>query len=244
MSTRSPNLVYRGGVDEDEKSAPLAVVVGQNCRRIRTEADVTQNMLAKTARNFGLRWTTSKVGQFERGQNTPTFGTVLAVSIALSWATERDVLPADLLEFDGFVELNTDFKLTGPKVQAALRGVPWGTLTVGDVGMDPDEVQEVIRAAFARQAKETRDRPARYGGLLIRDIEAAQKRTGLDEERLAKRLGIGIELLSDASVYLWGTSFSDERDRLAGPGANAQKRGRVSRTLQKQIEEELARGDD
>jgi transcriptional regulator with XRE-family HTH domain len=236
-------LVYSGGVDVDgdeAAAAPLAVVVGQNCRRIRSEADVTQNMLAKNARNVGLRWTASKVGQFERGQNTPTFGTVLAVSIALSWATERDVLPADLVEFDGFIEFNNEWKLTGPKVVAALRGEPWGVLTVGDTGMKVD--REFLARAFASRAE--RGLPARYGGLLVRDIEEVQRRSGLDEERLAKRLGIDNNLLAEASVYLWGRSFSDERDRLSGPAANAQKRGQVSRKLQKQIQEELVRGDD
>jgi len=226
-------------VAEDENTAPIAVVVGQNCRRIRTEADVTQNMLAKNARYIGLRWTTSKVGQFERGQNTPTFGTVMAVSIALSWATERNVLPADLVEFDGFIEFNAAFKLAGPKVVAALRGEPWGVLRAEDSGISVD--RDFVSKAFAAFAN--RGSPSRYRDLLIGDVAEAQRRSGLDEDRLIKRLGISNDLLAEASVYLWGRSFSDERDRLAGPDANAQKRGRISRNLQKQIEEELARGD-
>lgn len=225
-------------MDEKGNTAPIAFVVGQNCRRIRTEADVTLNMLAKEARNVGLRWTASKVGQFERGQNSPTFGTVLAVSVALSWATKRDVLPADLVEFDGFVEFNDGFRLTAPKVVAALRGEPWGVLRVRDSGITVD--RKLIAKAFESFA----NGPSRYNEVLLKDIDHVHKRSGLDEERLAKRLGINYDLLAEASAYLWGRSFSDERDRLAGPDANAQKRGRVSRTLQKQIEEELARGDD
>ncbi|MFM8600339.1 MAG: helix-turn-helix domain-containing protein [Mycobacterium sp.] len=66
------------------ESTSLAVVVGENCRRIRVDAGVTQNALAKHACDAGLCWTASKVGQFERGQYNPAFSTVLAVTYALS----------------------------------------------------------------------------------------------------------------------------------------------------------------
>lgn len=225
-------------------SASLAVVVGQNCRRIRSESDVTQNVLAKHARSVGLRWTTSKVGQFERGQNAPTFGTLVALSIALSRATRSDVVPADLVAFDGFVEFNDDLRLVGSKVEAALRGEPWGTLTVEDAGIDPAAARDVVTTALAKFVEKGQRRPKRYGALDVSAIMAAAQRSGIDEERVAKRLGVELDRLHEASVFLWGQSFSDQRDKLAGPGANAQKRGRVSRNLQMQLEEELARGDD
>lgn len=81
------------------KAKALAVVIGANCRRIRRTAVpvVTQDTLAKHARNVGLRWTASKVGQFERGEYNPTLTTVLAASIALSDATESDVDLTDLV---------------------------------------------------------------------------------------------------------------------------------------------------
>ena len=72
----------------------LAVVVGRNCRRIRTTAGITQNELAKHARDVGLRWTASKVGDFESGRNNPSFATVLALAAtALSIATGTDADP-------------------------------------------------------------------------------------------------------------------------------------------------------
>jgi hypothetical protein len=39
------------------------------------------------------------------------------------------------------------------------------------------------------------------------------------------------------------TIDSDERDQRAGPDANAQKRGRVSRELKAELKEAVSRGD-
>lgn len=232
-------VIVRVVKETGPRSESLAVVVGQNCKRIRSASGVTQNMLAKDARNNGLRWTASKVGDFESGRTAPTFATVLSLSIALSHATGTNVTLADLVRFDGFVKFNDERKVPGRKVVDALRGKPW-QLTAEDAGIPIDDVKVVLADAFHRSA----ERPARYGDLLIEDRALVERRSGLDEERLAKRLGIHQTRLAESSLYLWGHSFSDERDRLAGPDANAQKRGRVSRTLQVQLEQELARGDD
>lgn len=69
-------------------------------------------------------------------------------------------------------------------------------------------------------------------------------RSGLAEQRLAKTLGISAGRLADASAQLWGATFSDERDRRAGVGANQQKRGAISRELRAELEKALADGDD
>jgi hypothetical protein len=61
-------------------------------------------------------------------------------------------------------------------------------------------------------------------------------RSGLAEQRLAQRLDISRGRLADVSFRLWRRTFSDERDRRAGPHANKQKRGQVSRTLPAELE--------
>jgi hypothetical protein len=62
---------------------------------------------------------------------------------------------------------------------------------------------------------------------------AVLRRSGLAEDRLAQRLGVNPDELALMSSQLWaGRTFSEERDLRAGPEANAQKRGQVSRTLQ------------
>jgi hypothetical protein len=42
--------------------------------------------------------------------------------------------------------------------------------------------------------------------------------------------------LAYLSAALWKGTFSEERDRRAGDGANAQKRGQVSRRMQAELE--------
>jgi transcriptional regulator with XRE-family HTH domain len=229
------------------ETASLAVVVGANCKRIRSAAGVTQNTLALRARRAGLRWNTGKVGQFERGQYSPTFGTVLAVSYALSIATKTNVTPADLVVSDGFVAVTEEFDPTG----AALHDVLSGKRRWDEVVIVADDTGYTSRLAadpeFAKKiadglAKRPGDR--RYADIPTDDYLAIEERSGLDEERLAKRLGIDRHQLAIESYLLWGCAFSDERDRLAGPDANAQKRGRISRTLQAELEKELADGHD
>jgi len=209
----------------------LAVVVGRNCRRIRTTAGITQNELAKHARDVGLRWTASKVGDFESGRNNPSFATVLAVAAALSIATGTDVGPADLVTSDGFVAITDTLDPHGAVLAAVMRG---------------ERSWQGLRAAFARKLQrgieQIRREAQMYPGL--DDVEtdgvlAIERRSGRDEDRLAKRLQISGDLLAAASWRLWQQSFSDERDERAGPGANAQTRGRWSRILQDELRAQL-----
>jgi hypothetical protein len=66
----------------------------------------------------------------------------------------------------------------------------------------------------------------------------------LTEDRLARRFGIERARLADISYLLWRSTFSEERDRRAGPDANQQKKGRISRELRAELEEALADGDN
>ena len=52
-----------------------------------------------------------------------------------------------------------------------------------------------------------------------------------------KRLGVEPFTGAAAMVNLWGRSFVAERDHRAGPGANAQRRGQISRHLQAELQE-------
>ena len=99
---------------------------------------------------------------------------------------------------------------------------------------------KVIREGFKSVSRDLK----RYPDASIFEVTEIQKRAGLDEDRLAKRLNISSGLLAAASWQLWRLPFSEERDRRAGWDANPQKRGRVSRDLQHELSEELARGND
>jgi len=216
------------------KEHQLSAVVGRNCKRLRTDAKVTQDDLAKHARSVGLRWTASKVRDFEAGRNAPTFATVLAAAVALTHATGQDVSLADLVQDDGFVVLNSELKIRGPKLADVMGGQDWD-LTVGDTGhkIDPGW----IPAMLEQIAEDIEDggRFPHLDDMPAGEIFGIRDRGGLDEERLAKRLGISTWTLAKASAELWRSTMSEERDRRVGAGANAQQRGHVTRAIEREL---------
>jgi hypothetical protein len=241
-----------------ESSEPLAKVVGWNCKRIRTEiVGMTQDELAGYARNIGLHWTASSVGDFEAGRSAPTFATVLAVALALELALrdaadrrgetlDRGVTLADLVSHEGRVELTDTVNLGAVLVAAVCRGQFFTLDAAGDraahdlltgtgqvlqqTGTVVAEVQDILSRMGAGSS----------GGGVVKVLA----HSGLTEHRLAQRLGIDRILLAGASFQLWQSTFSEERDRRAGPDANQQKRGRVSRELRAELEKALADGND
>jgi hypothetical protein len=60
------------------------------------------------------------------------------------------------------------------------------------------------------------------------------------DERACNRLGVTTEVGYQAMLKLWGHTFRAERDKRAGPHANAQRRGQISRLLEKELQESLA----
>jgi transcriptional regulator with XRE-family HTH domain len=219
--------------DVADKSAPtLTAVIGLNCKRIRTDIGVTQEELARHARAAGLRWTASIVGDFEAGRHVPTFATVLAVTRALHSAFQDapknqnkrpagGVTLADLVTGDGFVALNENIDVLAARLSEVCRGQAF-TLGKGN-----------WRTSF---------RPMEGG--VVTDLVDTLRRSGLTEQRLAQRLGIGTEHLAVLSSRLWHRTFSEERDRRAGADANRQKRGQVTRELQRQLEKEITDGNN
>jgi transcriptional regulator with XRE-family HTH domain len=202
----------------------IAAVLGANCQRIRTGGGVTQDELARAARQVGLKWTASKVRDFESGRSAPTFATVLALTAALDSVVTRarmtaqatqegieiavgidPVRLADLVRFDGNVSITEEFTPTGERLADLCNGGTW------DLSESVFDWSEML---------------------------------GLTEERIAAGLGISIDRLGVESLRLWNTTFSAQRDRLAGPGANAQRKGRITRQLKAELEKVLTDGDD
>jgi transcriptional regulator with XRE-family HTH domain len=233
----------------------LAAVLGANCKRIRTDAGVTQDELARHARDFGLRWTASKVRDFEVGRTAPTFATVLALSAALDRAAapvvgmstqnllkpkrrEPRVRLADLVTFDGFITVTDEFDPRGQRVADYCAGASWA--------LPGSDVAHTATLDKFKKLMETH--PVIDGqvekGMRVVDLQRMRRASGLAEDRLASRLGISRDRLAAVSFRLWKKPFSQERDRIAGSDANRQKRGQVTRTLRAKLEKELANGNN
>lgn len=219
-------------------SEPIATVVGQNCKLLRTEIGLTQNEFAKYARDRGLRWNSSAVADFEKGRSSPTFGTVLAVSLALElaaqiadcyrWSPETGGVFPELVKSDGDIQLNNGLSMSADLVVQVCRGKPWK-----------------VWAARGSESKESLafDQEI-FGDGALTASQRLMVRSGQPEERLARQLKIELSALADISNLLWQRTFSEERDRRAGTDANAQKKGRISRELRHELEQELADGND
>jgi transcriptional regulator with XRE-family HTH domain len=210
-----------------DQPVSLAVVIGRGCKRIRAANGVTQDELAQRARLIGLRWTASAVGDFEAGRSAPSFATVLAVGIALqialeSTAEQRGEIPGCGVTLADFLTGDVDVALTDRQT------VPARLLANACQGQafaiaDLESTHQWFERA--RNAK----RPN------FRDAGETIPLGGLTEHRLAKRLGLSTYELARLSAQLWQTTFSKERDHRAGPGANAQKKGRVARQLKTEL---------
>jgi transcriptional regulator with XRE-family HTH domain len=224
----------------------LSEVVGRNCQRIRTENGLTQNDLARYGRQVGLRWNAAKVGDFEAGRSAPTFATVLAVTLALQKAvdhvatrqaaspTSPEVKLADLIgrgpALRGLVAVNDSLDIGAVDLAAVCSGDTFEPEGPGIVN------RPVSSPAAARMDDAAME--------LTEDIRAVLQRSGLDEDRLASRLKISAARLAAESFRLWRSTFSEERNRRAGPDANQQKRGRISRQLRAELEKAINDGDD
>jgi hypothetical protein len=125
----------------------------------------------------------------------------------------------DLVTNPGPVEINEALALSSADLRNVLSGRP---------------------AAKPWQRLLTKDDIARASEWLR--YKAVQIDSGATEEKMRKSLGISSDALATWSQTLWKRSFSEERDRRAGPGANAQKRGQVSRQLKAELQKAISDG--
>jgi transcriptional regulator with XRE-family HTH domain len=210
---------------------PLAVLIGENCKRMRDRVGATQDELARCARDVGLRWDAGKVRRFESGDVAPSFTTVLAVTLALQRVADEHVVVgepidwsyrglSDLLESetDAYVSVTDELVVRPEVLQRVCEGFAWDT-----VAMTHDTLTTANTAVDS------------LAGVIVRQ--------GLTEQRLAKRLGITPTQLADLTLNLWAGTFSEERDRRVGPAAKQQNRSQMTRKMQVELEEALADGN-
>jgi transcriptional regulator with XRE-family HTH domain len=192
--------------------AQVAQVIGGNARRMRLNAGVTLEQFAQTARLYGLPWTTGRVGDLEAGRVAPSVPTLYAVALALQHVTGQPVTLADLFAGSGDVQLNDKLTVDVSALADAMTGQP---VTEGGQQTLPN----LRRTLAALLAEECRD----------------------SDTRLLRSIGVTPERGTAAMAELWGHTFSAERDRRAGPDANAQRKGQVSRQLKTELETLLER---
>ena len=205
-------------------AVPLAEAVGANAQTLRRAADVKLEQFALIAKFYGLPWTSGRVGDFENGRVSPTLPTLYAVAAALGHAIGRPVSLAELFSGDGTVEINGSLNVDLSELRKALCGE----------AVSPPRPK--LNGKFTGIVTPTGISPTLHVRVLRDFLEA--------DARICKSLGVEPEIGAAAMAKLWKRTFVAERDQRAGPDANAQRRGQVSRQLKAQLKEALNNGND
>ena len=112
----------------------------------------------------------------------------------------------------------------------------------GDVSINADTSIKLadLRAALEGQPVSP---PRRQKSSTVAEVGKTRASFLEADTRIAGSLGLDAYRAAELMTELWGRSFSDERDRRGGPGANAQKRGRISRDLKQELQEAVDADD-
>ena len=218
----------------------IGALVGQNAKRLRRDAGISLDDLARASALCGVRWTVSRVSDIEAGRGTPNLATMVVYCAALSGLAGVDIALTDLFEGAAVVQLTDGFEVYA----SALRRVVAGgsiVFTADDVPhpVTPGGLPDVGDAGAVVPAGSRLPRDSDPAAIAL----AVASMTGLADIRAAKSLGLDIYELTAWSYRLWGATFGRERDRRAGPSGNAQRRGQVTRGMFTEIRDALAEGD-
>lgn len=190
--------------------------------------------VATLAREHGLKWTTARVVELERGRLALSFATLILIAHVLGRATHQSLQVQDLLETDGFIELTPSFAVSAESLQEAVTGskLPFRMADVADG--EKRMLDDVAHTLLVARTIAIDIDPVVWSETL--------RTAGIADERAADRLGIDrLELLSIAA-RLWGTSLTAERDRRAGDAA-PQARGQITRRLERDLRDTIVGGD-
>jgi hypothetical protein len=160
--------------------------------------------------------------------------TLIAAAAALGDVIGRPVSLAELFTGEGQVQINEKLSLDTSALRAALLGktvtAEREPLTDGALAL-----AQITHARIAEDAKTA------HGPKRLRTVKPDLRRDVLrdfteSDARMCKNIGVNLELGAAAMATLWGRTFTAERNHRAGPGANAQKRGQISRQLKAELQ--------
>lgn len=211
----------------------MSQAAGASARAIRLAAGATLAEVAEAAKKTGLPWSSGRVGDFESGRIAPSLPTLIAVAGALSRVTQAKAvgLP-DLFAVDGKIRINDVLTLDSHRLRDLLRGGDFQVL-VKDL-TEQDVWQQKLddaRKEFYRRLRAIPDelRPP------IPQIADVRKAFVEGDERFLRSLGVDKFTGAAAMASAWGKTFVQQRDDLAGPNANAQRKGIVARQLKSEL---------
>lgn len=226
----SLNIRYLDGMVDS-----LAKVIGAGARTLRIEAGVTLAEMAHIAQRYGLPWTSGRVGDFEAGRTAPTLPTLLAATAALGDAIGRRVSLDQLVIGQGQVQINKDLRVKKSALRGALSGDKIHTTPIRVSPFADHVLNDAANTALL---------PPRLAAVEPRLRYSVLREFSESDARMCKNLGVVRVVGAAGMAALWGRTFSAERDHRAGPDANPQHRGQISRRLKAQLQAIIEHGDD
>lgn len=191
---------------------------------------MTLDQVGAAARRRGLKWSESRVADFEAGRVAPNLNTLLAVCLALNDAGCTSATIPMLVKYIVPMPINDSLALSSDDIVRLLAGYRIdGPEPIDPAADDPAKSLGWRRTPFERKVLH------RYDADIV-TVARINQSAGATEDRVRRSLGISPMLLAHLSAALWGRNFSDERDHRAGEEANAQKRGRISREMQAELQ--------
>ncbi len=156
-----------------------------------------------------------------------------ASSYGLPWTTGRvGALESGQVKLD----LATLYAVAAALGRTTGRRVAIADLFAGEGQVAVNNQLTVDRAAL-RAALLGEPVPATFAGTgtLTTDVVAVHGTLRESDMRMCKSIGVDLATGAAAMDRLWGKPFSAERDHRAEPGANAQRKGQISRQLKAEL---------
>ena len=229
-----------------EPPPTVAEVLGHTARALRGNHKV--ELVAHAAKSAGLNWGTGRIADLEAGRVSPTLPTLFALCQAFGFLLDRPVRLAELFAGDGQVRLTPNIAVELAELRAALSGEPVDPGVARAVAAVELGTARLLSEQYVASMRDHGVEPPPFASAAaVRDNPLAQKvrQSMLEADyRLARRLGLRDDEAAAWMGGVWGRSFTAQRDLEAGPGANPQKRGRISRLLKAQLQEAINHGDD
>lgn len=201
-------------VADDEGVPTLRQWVGQAVRQIREHNGQRQDDLARSARDYGMAWSVSKISALERGDKALPAEELLMLPLVLARAGCGSVTLIDLLPHGpDMVRLVDGIEMPG---QVLVDSLEYGD---GDDGAvlwrSRESSRELLAGWFSGPEGETAAIRAAWPQMPgdPHDVARAWHSTGEAERVAARRLDVPFPALLAAAMGTWDRSLTAERDQ-------------------------------
>ena len=230
-----------------EAAKGLGQLLGDRLKELRSEQGLTEDEVARRARQVGLSWSAATVSSFEAGRRKTV---ALEELLLLSYAFR--VEPGDWFVGQGWAKLAPDAMASLGVIRAMLAGSPTDSwMRISERKWDIPEFQDapgVLGAQFERLNDRIRVAKRYLGPGVSTEtaIKAVEAAAGEAEVKAAYKFHVEPLQVSLESFKNWGRGLTQERDRRFGEAARqvsfrslSASRGHITRSLLKELAPKL-----